>query len=341
MLFATALASCGPPDDPVERTTFALLTDPSLVKPVLECVTQQDATHYTAFFGYSNTVAETVSVPVGANNKFTPSPQDRGQPIVFQPGRRVSVFSVPFNGSNLVWKLGPRTSTASSGSKRCVTNLAPVVTGSASPEPASVGQTVDLTAIATDDGVPSAVLSYQWSLVIGPSTPSIGNATQSVANVVFTVPGSYVVRVTVSDSLLSAFADVPVEITGFVCGPPSDWDDGNPCTVDACSAAIGVTHAVSSDGTECSDGNLCNGTELCSAGACTAGTALVVDDGNVCTVDTCSPLTGVVHAAVDEGTVCDDGDLCDGVATCNGAGECAAGVPPIVDDGNSCTFDLC
>jgi Dictyostelium (slime mold) repeat len=104
-----------------ESKTSALLTDPALVKPVLECVTQQGATQFTAFFGYSNTATEDVFIPVNStSNKFTPSPIDRSQPTLFIPGRQRSVFSVQFNGSNLVWKLGPRTSTASSNSARCV-----------------------------------------------------------------------------------------------------------------------------------------------------------------------------------------------------------------------------
>jgi hypothetical protein len=38
----------------------------------------------------------------------------------------------------------------------------------------------------------------------------------------------------------------------------------------------------------CSDGNACNGIERCVAGACTAGTPVVCDDGIACTVDGCS-----------------------------------------------------
>ena len=39
-------------------------------------------------------------------------------------------------------------------------------------------------------------------------------------------------------------------------------------------------------------------------------------------------------------TACSDGDACNGVETCN-AGQCVPGVPPTVDDGNSCTTDYC
>lgn len=94
------------------------------VRPVLECVVDNGGGNYTAWFGYKNENAVAVNIPVGNNNKFHPTPQDRGQPTAFQPGRKQKVFSVPFNGANLVWSLkGPdgqnRTSTASSGSRRC------------------------------------------------------------------------------------------------------------------------------------------------------------------------------------------------------------------------------
>ena len=97
------------------------------VRPILECVTHDGASLYTAVYGYQNENAIPVTIPVGPKNKFTPSPQDRGQTTVFQPGRTPydkGAFRVPFSGSNLVWMLkGPdgstRTSTASATSKRC------------------------------------------------------------------------------------------------------------------------------------------------------------------------------------------------------------------------------
>ncbi len=97
----------------------------SAVKPVLECVSDNGDGTYTARFGYLNQNAAVVTIAVGGDNKFTPSPQDRGQTTEFQPGRQRDVFRVTFDGSNLVWTLkGPdgrrRTSTASSNpQQRC------------------------------------------------------------------------------------------------------------------------------------------------------------------------------------------------------------------------------
>jgi len=82
------------------------------VRPVLEKVIDNCDSTYTAYFGYKNDNDTDVEIPVGNENKFTGN-KNRGQPATFKPGRHVSVFSVVFDGSNLVWSLDGRTSTAS------------------------------------------------------------------------------------------------------------------------------------------------------------------------------------------------------------------------------------
>lgn len=77
------------------------------------------------------------------------------------------------------------------------------------------------------------------------------------------------------------------------------------------------------------------------AAACLAGTAFDPDDGNPCTDDSCDPLTGVSHAPAISGTSCADADACNGDETCDGASSCIAGVPPMIDDGDPCTVDMC
>lgn len=96
------------------------------VSPVLECVVENADGTYTARFGYNNPNTEPVTIPIGpindqnqSRNRFTPPPINRGQPEVFQPGRHESVFRVRFDGSELVWTLDERTSTASRGSEPC------------------------------------------------------------------------------------------------------------------------------------------------------------------------------------------------------------------------------
>jgi hypothetical protein len=89
------------------------------MQPIVDCITQQDATHFTAFFGYQNRTG-TVFVPVGASNAFSPAPQDRGQTTMFRPGRTRKAFGVPFVGStSATWSLDGSTAQATSASPRC------------------------------------------------------------------------------------------------------------------------------------------------------------------------------------------------------------------------------
>lgn len=119
-----------PVEDPPSTDCDALLADlPSIsdtaelpapeakVSPVLECVLDNGDGNFTALFGYSNRNAGAVSIAAGSNqNHFSyqgQSGQDLGQPQGFEPGRKVGVFTVDFNGSPLVWKLTRATATAS------------------------------------------------------------------------------------------------------------------------------------------------------------------------------------------------------------------------------------
>ena len=65
---------------------------------------------YDLHFGYHNENWEEMpSIPVGEENFFSPGPEDRGQPTVFQPRRNRFVFTVNvpsnFADSELVWTL--------------------------------------------------------------------------------------------------------------------------------------------------------------------------------------------------------------------------------------------
>ncbi|HMG21445.1 MAG TPA: hypothetical protein VK607_09020, partial [Kofleriaceae bacterium] len=103
---------------------------------------------------------------------------------------------------------------------------------------------------------------------------------------------------------------------------PPPCNDNNACTVDACvggGTAVGFcSNPAAPSGTSCDDGAICNGIALC--------------DG----AGTCQP--GASPAA---GTACPDGTVCNGDETCDGFGSCLPGTPPVVNDGNSCTTDVC
>jgi hypothetical protein len=119
-------------------------------------------------------------------------------------------------------------------------------------------------------------------------------------------------------------------------GVPIPCDDGNPCTLDTCSATDGCKHAFS--GALCDDGNACTTGESCTGGTCGGGKTKTCQDGNPCTTDVCKPGPGCVHAP--SAGKCDDGDACTVGDLC-GNGVCVAGLLQACDDGTSCTIDSC
>ena len=102
------------------------------------------------------------------------------------------------------------------------TNTAPVVI-------AGDNQTITLPAnailagSATDDGLPNppATLTYLWTQDAGPDTASITNPTQATTTVSFPSAGTYVFRLTASDSALSDSATVQVTVNPRLNQPPS------------------------------------------------------------------------------------------------------------------------
>jgi hypothetical protein len=110
-----------------KTTEFTLSGGPTVnqaVRPMMECVTDNQNGTFTAKFGYENNNSVPVTIPVGDHNKFTPVPKDRGQTTVFQPGLVQNAFTVVFNGNTLTWHLtGPdgseRNTRASRNSPRC------------------------------------------------------------------------------------------------------------------------------------------------------------------------------------------------------------------------------
>lgn len=85
----------------------------SPVMPMLECVYDLGHYKYRAYFGYENTGTQAVTIPAGAGsavetNRFTTGEANRGQPSVFEPGRKVAVFFVDFGGESITWKVQPK-----------------------------------------------------------------------------------------------------------------------------------------------------------------------------------------------------------------------------------------
>ena len=153
--------------------------------------------------------------------------------------------------------------------------------------------------------------------------------------------------------------------SGCLCvHTPVVCNDNDPCTADSCDPSAGCQHTTLADGAPCPDNTLCNGDETCLAGVCVPGTPLECDDGEVCTIDDCSPTAGFVftpdpcndddpctadscepgvgcqNTVVANGTPCPDGDPCDGDEVCVDD-ECAAPDDLVCDDGDECSVDSC
>lgn len=110
-------------------------------------------------------------------------------------------------------------------------NRAPVV--NAGPDQTITLPTANLVGTATDDGLPNppAKMTTTWSKVSGPGTVTFANASALATTATFSVAGSYVLRLTGSDSVLSATDDVAITVNAA----------GNtPCT-GLCSNPVNFT----------------------------------------------------------------------------------------------------
>jgi hypothetical protein len=93
------------------------------------------------------------------------------------------------------------------------TNQAPVV-NAGSDLTVTLPNSVSLTGSATDDALPNppAAMTITWSKVSGPGTVTFGNAAAAQTTASFTAIGSYVLRLTASDSALTTTDDVNVTV---------------------------------------------------------------------------------------------------------------------------------
>ena len=125
--------------------------------------------------------------------------------------------------------------------------------------------------------------------------------------------------------------------SGRCVGTLVDCRDGNPCTRDACDPDSGCIHPPA-DGVPCDDGNSCTDVDLCLGGSC-QGRATACEDGNPCSLDSCTQHSGCIHRVL-SGIPCEDGDACTVGDSCV-QGRCIPGGPAVCDDGNPCTADSC
>lgn len=330
LLCAALCAGCG--DDPSISpiASQAVLTDASLVKPVLECVSQMGAGQYLAHFGYLNTVTDQVAVAVGPNNKFTPSPIERGQPTSFLSGRQRDVFTVSFDGSNLVWKLGSRTSTASRTSQAC-------------PTPSVCA------------GQPNGASCSDGNACNGQEQCESGTCKSGTPITCAVAPDSC--HAAGQCDLLTGACVYPNQPAGTACSDSNKCNGEETCREGSCVRGETVTCAppdachlpgvcvpttgacdypAAPDNTPCLDGSLCNGAEACLGGVCTAGSPLVCAAAPQCMIaEACDPVKGCLQRPSPNGASCDDKNACTTGDKCSG-GSCLPGTPISCGPSNGC-----
>ena len=181
------------------------------IQPIYEGWQRHDDGSITLHFGYLNrNDREQPSVPVGPNNAFSPGPVDRGQPAYFYPRTQRYAFSVKapagmgtshedglvwtvtHNGSaqkaiawlQPEWEIDQNTIASGSGTGRgqskveLFANQAPRVAVDAAQQVVVVGEPLTLTAVITDDELPTkksprgTARSQIPSLIPPPGTPT-------------------------------------------------------------------------------------------------------------------------------------------------------------------------
>jgi hypothetical protein len=204
---------------------------------------------YTIAFAYFSHNAEVVTIPPGANNAFAPAPGDRQQPTVFKPGhwrfQCVMVVGPEFDGT-MKWNL-TYAGTTTGTSERMLQSNWNLVEGAAdlgkidyakvprgvclnrAPTVRVLGKTarrgeVAMTATTTeelhlfgsvaDEGLPrSGKLVVGWKSLKGPAPVTFSDASAARTIARFTVPGTYELELSATDSELSAALRVIVSVS--------------------------------------------------------------------------------------------------------------------------------
>ena len=121
-----------------------------------------------------------------------------------------------------------------------------------------------------------------------------------------------------------------------VPGTPLPCNDENVCTTDSCNPKTGCVHNLNQ--APCNDNDLCSTNDQCQLGECKGTGALVCNDSNPCTDDSCAPEAGCQFLPNQD--QCNDGNECTTGDHC-AAGFCTAGGIADCGDKNPCTVDYC
>ena len=128
-----------------------------------------------------------------------------------------------------------------------VPNAAPVVDAGPA-RTITLPSTASLDGTVTDDGKPSGTLTQSWTKVSGPGTVTFANASAVDTTASFSVAGTYSLRLTASDSALSASDTVTVTVNAAPAPNTAPVVDAGP------ARTITLPSTASLDGTVTDDG---------------------------------------------------------------------------------------
>jgi RHS repeat-associated protein len=106
-----------------------------------------------------------------------------------------------------------------------------------------------LSGMVSDDGLPAGnTLTISWSKVSGPGDVTFGNSSQAVTTAAFSLPGTYVLRLTANDSLLSGSADVTITVNPAPQTNQAPTVNAGPDQIITLPAQANLNGAASDDG---------------------------------------------------------------------------------------------
>ncbi len=129
------------------------------------------------------------------------------------------------------------------------TNQPPVVSAGAN-QTITLPASASLSGTATDDGLPNppALLTRTWSKLSGPGTVTFGNASLPATTAGFSLAGTYVLRLTATDTLLTTTSDTTITVN------PAGPTNQPPVVSAGANQTITLPASASLSGTATDDG---------------------------------------------------------------------------------------
>ncbi len=114
------------------------------------------------------------------------------------------------------------------------TNVAPTANAGIDQNITWPTNSVSLAGTISDDGLPSGSTTCTWSKTSGPGTVTFGSVNAASSTATFSTTGTYVVRLTASDTALTGYDEATITVNPQSSGPnPVDWlkfDEGSGST---------------------------------------------------------------------------------------------------------------